>query len=285
MLFWTIFLLIILLLLSAFFSGVEVALVSVSRLKLRTLIKQKKSGAIALEELKKDPRKMIITILIGNNIVNISASVLASVVAISLFGSTGAGIAIGVMTFLVLVIGEITPKAYATTHYENIALNVAKPILILSKILSPIVIFLEWIAHMLLKTFGGHKKKKLRLTEEELKMAFDMGFEDKTIDKDEKKLLKNVLKFDDIAAKEVMTPNKEMFCLNGDMKVKEAVPLVAGSLYSRIPLYEKSINKIIGVVNIKDIFEAVNDKDHDLKLREIGVNPLFIQSNLMLDDI
>ncbi|MBU0666881.1 MAG: CNNM domain-containing protein [Nanoarchaeota archaeon] len=285
MLIWQIITLIMLLILSGFFSGVEIALVSVSKLKVRHFLKQKKKGAEALSKLKNKPRRMIITILIGNNVVNISASVLATIIATDLFGSKGIGIAVGVMTLLILIFGEIIPKAYASTYFESVSLKVSKPLLIFQKILFPIVIVLEWLTNKTLRLFGKTSGKKFVLTEEELKTAFDITAEQNVIEKQEKKLLTNVLKFNDITAKEVMTRRKKVFALNANMTVKEVLAFVAQCPYSRIPLYLGSLDKIIAVIHFKDILEAIHNKDYDARLRDIGVKPLFINENVIIDDL
>lgn len=280
-----ILLLAVLLVFSGFFSGVEVALVSLNDLKIRNLLKQKRKGAEDVRKLKKKPQRMIITILIGNNIVNISASVLASIIATELFGSSGAGIAIGVMTFLVLVFGEIMPKAYASLHAENISLKVARPLLILQKALYPFVLFFERITKSGLKLFGGEPESKALITEEELKTAFEVGAEEQVIEEGEKELLHNVLQFNDITAKEVMTVKSKVFSLNASMKVEKAIPLVAKSPFSRIPLFESSKEDIVGVIHTKDVVEAVYENEHDFELKEIAVKPYTVKEDIIIDKL
>jgi len=285
MLIWETTALVMLLLLSGFFSGVEVALISVSKIELRTWVRQRKKGAKALRELKARPKSMIITILIGNNIVNITASALATIIATRLFGNSGAGIAIGVMTFLVLLFGEITPKAFATTHYEQISLIIARPILYLRNILWPLVRLFFHISNWMLKIFGGHTHKEQGLTEQQLKMVFDMGAEENIIDEDERTILKNVLRFDDVSAREVMTPKALMLNLDGNKTVKDSISAIATSSFSRFPLYDQKYDNIIGIIHIKDVLESIDRHEEDSKLREIAVKPLFIDSRMKLNDI
>jgi len=285
MLVWQIILLIILLFFSAFFSGVEVALVSLDQIKLRSLLKKKRKGSKAVSKLKKNPQRMIITILIGNNVVNISASVLATIIATDLFGSSGAGIAVGVMTFLVLVFGEITPKSYAATHAEKISLLVARPLLLLQRVLYPFVVAFEWMTNKAIKVFGEEEKKNALLTEEELKIAIELGAEENAIEQNEKKLLKNVLEFNDITAKEVMTERQNMSCLDANMKVKDAIPIIAESPFSRTPLFLGSLDNIVGVIHTKDVLEAINEKEEEFALRDIAVKPFFVHEKVIIDDL
>ncbi|OGD86845.1 hypothetical protein A2164_01415 [Candidatus Curtissbacteria bacterium RBG_13_35_7] len=158
--------LLVLIILSAFFSGVETALISLSSVKVNSLLAEKKRGAEALFRIKSNPHRLIITILIGNNIVNILASSIATVLATQTFGNIGVGIATGVMTLIILIFGEITPKSIAVQNAETISLLVAKPIEILNQILTPVIIIMEKLTGSIIKLFGV--KGESKLTEEEL---------------------------------------------------------------------------------------------------------------------
>ena len=269
--------LIILLILSGIFSGTEIALISIGKIKARTLLKQKRRGSRSLNKLKKKPERMIITILIGNNIVNVAAAAIATVVATDYFGSAGLGIATGLMTFLILVFGEIGPKTFAASHAERIALLVAKPILYLSYILYPIIIIFEWFTKLVMKAF---KSKESAITEEELKTMIEVSAEKNIIDMKEKELLEGVLEFNDIRAGEVMTPENKVFCLNENMPIKKSINYIGKSQYSRIPLY--SGERITGIVHIRDIFNNLENKN---KLKDIASDPVFISEKLTLDSI
>ena len=168
-----IIILLVLLMFSAFFSGIETALMSVNAVKIRSALRQKKRGAEALARIKSRPHRLIITILIGNNLVNIGAASLATVLFTDLFGSSGVGIATGVMTFLILVFGEITPKTFAIQNSERISLLVARPIELLSIFLTPLVKFFRLISKAISKMFGS--KEERNLSEEELKTIVAMG--------------------------------------------------------------------------------------------------------------
>lgn len=271
--------LIILLILSGIFSGTEIALVSIGKIKARTLLKQKRRGARSLNKLKKNPERMIITILIGNNVVNVAAAAIATVVATDYFGSAGLGIATGVMTFLILVFGEIGPKTLAAGHAERIALLTAKPILYLSYILYPVIIVFEWASKAVIRLT---KAKGSAMTEEELKTMIEVSAEKNIIDTTEKELLEGVLEFNDIRASEVMTPEHKIVCLNENMPVKRALNYIGKTQYSRIPVYYGDDSNITGVVHIRDIFTNITDKK---KLKDIASDPLFISDKLTLDSI
>ncbi|MEK6867661.1 MAG: CNNM domain-containing protein, partial [Nanoarchaeota archaeon] len=168
------FILLILVALSAFFSCAETAFMTISRLKAETLAKQKIKGAQTLLKLKEQPRQFIITILIGNNIVNTGASALATVLATDMYGSTGIGIATGIMTFILLTFGEIIPKSLATTHAEDIILFIAQPSMVAIKVMYPLVLMFEWVTTIFIKMFGGAKATQL-YSESELKTLVEIG--------------------------------------------------------------------------------------------------------------
>lgn len=217
---FSIVLLIILLILSACFSASETAIVSLSDAKVRSLVLKELRGAKALQKLRKNPHRLLITILIGNNLVNISASVMAAALFTELFGSAGLGIATGVMTFFVLVFGEITPKSFATKYAARFSLIAAKPITVLQIIFSPIIWFLDKIVKQFITSLGGTMREE-KVSEEEIKAFIDISAEAGTIQKREKELLKNVLQFNDINVEEVMTPRVNIKALPDTASLKE----------------------------------------------------------------
>ena len=199
--------LIILIILSAISSGSETALVSISEIKAKTLYDQKKRGSKSLLKLKKEPKKLIITILILNNLVNISAASIATMISIQAFGSTGIGIATGIMTIIILIFGEITPKSYATMNNERFALIIARPIEIISTLLVPITIPLMKLSDFL--TRYNKKNNIPTVTEEEIKTMLDVSEKEKIIEKYEKEYIRGVLKSGETTAREVMIPRKK----------------------------------------------------------------------------
>ena len=247
--------LVVLIIFSAFFSGVETALASINNIKANTLLKQKKRGSEALYRLKQDPHKIIITILIMNNVINIGAASLATVAFTELLGSSGVGIATGVMTFLVLVFGEITPKTLAVQNAEAISLVVARPIELLSKLLTPLVWFFGVISKFMLKILGS--KDAPGLSEEEVKTIVTMGAEQGVLNKEAANIMQNVLEFESTKVNEVMTPKNDMSMIDADKKLKDVFEFIVKTPYSRYPIYSKRKDNIIGVIDVDDFLREV----------------------------
>ncbi len=282
MLLTQIIILIVLIFLSAFFSGIETALVSLNMVKVRALVKQKKRGSKALFRLKQDPHKMIITILIGNNLVNIGAASFATVVFTQLFGSSGVGIATGVMTFLILVFGEITPKTLASQNAEKVSLAVAKPVEVLSYALSPLVYIFGLIAKLATKLFGGDKEK---LSEEELRTIVTMGRREGILSRESADMMHNVLKFEGTRATQIMTPRLEIEMLNAEDTLGKVIDFVAKSPYSRFPVYHKNKDNIIGIVDVDDILTYVKDNRMGVRVRRLKKHVHLVPESEEIDDI
>lgn len=277
-------LLVILLCFSAFFSAVETAVISISNFRARFLAKEKRAGSFYLSRLKENQARFLITILIGNNLVNVGASAIATFLISEKFGSYGVGIATGVMTFLILFFGEITPKSFAITHAEKIALFFSRPILLLQKILFPFILFFEFTNNRILRSVGTQKKRPY-ITEEELKYLFRIGVEEGQFEKKESELLENILRFNDITAKEVMTPRLRIFSLDSSKRLGDVLRQIIDSGFSRIPVYEKTRENIVGIVFIKDILKYVNEGRMDIKLWKILKKPYFIPENKIINQL
>lgn len=277
------FILVILIILSAFFSGAEVALVSVSMVKVRRFLDEKRRGAGALNRLKKSPKRMIITILIGNNIANIAAASMATLLATEAFGSRGFGIATGIMTLIILLFGEITPKTFATSHAPRISLVIAQPVEILSYLLYPLVKILEWFSDVVNRIV---KMKKIEsISEAEVKTMIQLGVEHQVLEPEEKAIMEKAMRFSDIKAADVMTRADEMFSVNSDLSIKQSLPDILRSGFSRIPIYKNVKTNIVGVVLVKDILKHVSDKNEDKKLMHISSEPLKVTSDTGIDDL
>ena len=276
--------LIILLFLSAFFSGVEIALTSVSKLRAKSLVEQKKRGAAALKKLKDNPKRMIITILIGNNIVNIGASALATVVATEAFGSSGVGIAAGVMTLLVLIFGEITPKNYAVLNAEKVSLLVAEVILLLSYVIFPFVWLFEKLTNIIMRILGSTEESPI-FSKEDLKAFVQSGVEEKKLGEEEKEMIESALEFRELTAKDTMTPRTKIFCLNEKMDVYEAMKLVDKNVHTRIPIFKDDKDKITGVVYLKDFFRIAIKPKKTARLSDIAKDPVFVNQETTLKDV
>lgn len=259
-----IIILIVLIILSGTFSGIETAIFSLSDIKVRNLVKQGRRGAKTLKKLKENPHRLLITILFGNNIVNVGASALATVIVTNALGSTAVGISLGIatgmMTFILLVFGEITPKALAHQNAEKISLLSAKPIDTLTKILSPVIWLLEKITGFIIKIIGGEPEKGL-ITVDELRTTISVGAEEGIIKKDEEEIIHNVFEFGSTSAGEIMIPRTDMFCLEADTKIKDVMKVVPGNRYTRIPVYRERRDNIIGILYVKDIIKYIGKKD------------------------
>ena len=273
----------VLLMLSAFFSSVETALMSVSSIKVRSLVKQKKKGSEALQRLKSNPERLLITILVGNNVVNIGSAALATSIATELFGNIGVGIATGVMTLLILVFGEITPKSYAAQNAVSMSLKVARPIEILSKILFPIVRVFESLTNAMMRLFGS--KKGEGLSEEELKTIVSMGAEQGVIKKKVARMMQSLIEFEHTQANEIMTPKSEMMILDADQTIGEVLDFVVRTPYSRYPVYRKEKDKIVGVADVDDILAVVKRGNLKRKVSTITSKARFVPENKEIIDL
>jgi CBS domain containing-hemolysin-like protein len=268
---------------SAFFSASEIAIFSIGHAKLKALVNAKTTGSKNLEYLKTNPKKTLITILIGNNIVNITASAIATMLAINVFGDIGTGIATGVMVLLILVFGEISPKAYATHNAEKIALMSAPILILFMRILYPIVIAFEFITKKITKTESGAKPPQV--SEAELKAMIEMSAESGEVKKEEKEMLESVLRFSDITVREVMTHRNDMVCLDAKLKIKDSASIVHQHQFSRYPIYKKSKDNIKGIVHIKDILFALNESKGE-KLIESIMSPVhFVPQHMPLNSV
>ena len=280
--FFYLLLFIICILLSAFFSSSEVALISITRARVRTLANDNKPGAAALATLKENPDHFLITILIGNTIVNIAAAAIATAIAISTFGSIGVGIATGVVVIILLVFGEIGPKIYATRAPDTFPRTIAPIILFLSRILSPVI----WVVERVSPSLGvGKDAAEPAVTEDEIKEWIDVGKEEGTIEQDEKDMLYSVLEFGDTTAREIMTPRVDVTLMEDTTEIGEAIRIFNETGFSRIPIYHGQIDNITGVLNVKDVFSAMVSKRKDISIREIMYDPTFVPETKKIDDL
>jgi putative hemolysin len=269
-------------LLSAFFSSSEVALISITKARVRTLVNDNKPGAMVLATLKENPDHFLITILIGNTIMNIAAAAIATAIAISVFGSIGVGIATGFVVIVLLIFGEIGPKIYATRAPDAFPRAVAPIILFLSHILSPVI----WVVDRLSPSLGaGRDAAEPAVTEEEIKEWIDVGKEEGTIEQDEKEMLYSVLEFGDTTAREIMTPRVDVILMEDTSGIGEAIRIFNETGFSRIPVYHDQIDNITGILNVKDVFSAMVSKRKDLSIKEIMYDPTFVPETKKIDEL
>ncbi|MCY3975630.1 MAG: hemolysin family protein [Thaumarchaeota archaeon] len=261
--------------LSAFFSGLEVALVGIRKSNVLRLVKEEVKGSNALHKLKSNPSRMMSSVNLGNNLVNVAATALATDISIKIFGNEGISIAIGTMTFLLLVFGEITPKTYCNANATKIALLFSPILLYFGYVLFPIVKFFEIITKTMVKLTGSSYIPP-PLTEDEIKGVIDQGLEDHAIKKHESELIHGVLNFDDITIRTVMTSKTKMFTLNAKMMLFEALPLITKIGYSRIPIYDdNNKDEIIGVIHVRDILKYLEEDKKMVALIKIARKPIF----------
>ncbi len=270
--------LIILLFLSGFFSSAETALFSISRTKARHLAKQRDRTSRLIQRMKDDPHRLLSTILIGNNIVNVAAASLATSVTMTLLPNYAVGVATGVMTFLILVFGEVIPKSMATRNNLFIARLVIGPVYWISIALYPVILFLNFIPRL-----TGKMKTTPAITEEELMTFVEVVEEEGEIKEAEKKLIHNIFEFDDTAASEIMTPRGDMFVIDADGPIDFQTILDTG--YSRIPVIEGDIDNVVGIVHLKDLFLRYVASGPDIPLRKIMHAPYFVPENKKLDSL
>ncbi|KAF6249808.1 MAG: HlyC/CorC family transporter [Candidatus Nitrosopumilus sp. MTA1] len=270
--------------LSGFFSGLEVALVGIPKSKVIQLFHEGKKGSKALHKLKTNPSWMMSSVNLGNNLVNVGASALATSLAIRLFGNDGLGIAVGVMTFLILVFGEITPKTYCNANSTKIALRFAPVLLAFSYVFYPVVKFFEVITRGVVKLTGSSYTPP-PITEEDIKGVIDQGLAEKAIEKDEMKLVHRALKFDDTAIRSVMTPRIKMFTLNSKMLLFEALPQINQSGHSRIPIYGDTKEDIVGFIHARDILKELEKDNKMISLEQIARKPVFASQEKMVSSL
>jgi len=267
--------------LSGFFSGLEVALVGIRKSKVIQLFNEGKKGAKALHKLKTNPSWMMSSVNLGNNLVNVGASALATSLAIRLFGNDGLGIAVGIMTFLILVFGEITPKTYCNANSTKIALKYAPVLLVFSYVFYPVVKFFEIITKGVVKITGSSNTPP-PITEEEIKGVIDQGLEEKAIEKEEMELVHGALKFDDTVIRSVMTPRTKMFSLNSKTLLFEALPQINQSGHSRIPIYGNSRDDIVGFIHVRDVLKELEKDNKMVSLEQISRKAVFASQEKMV---
>lgn len=263
---------------SAFFSAAETAFFSISRTKARHLAKDNQKRYVLIYRLKENPHRLLTTLLIGNNVVNIGASTLATAVALKVFPDYALGLATGIMTLLILVFGEVFPKSLATRNNVAIARLTVYPVYWCSILFFPISKFLNFV---LLLT--GRIQKTSIVTEEELMTIVEVVEEEGEIKEEERELIHNIFEFDDTNASEIMTPRADMFVVDAGQPLD--LQAVASSGFTRIPVIEADIDHVIGIVNIKDIFVQQSTLNQAIDIRSIMRPPYFVPENKKLDSL
>lgn len=270
----------LLILLSSFFAAAEMAFVSVDRIKVREESVKGKRNAILLEKLLESPDEVVSAIVVCNNLVNITASILAGTIAMYLLGTIGVGIATAVMTSLIIIFGEVLPKAYGINN-EQFAFKVSRHLRLIRTIFYPIVKAFTVISDAFLKMLGEKKRGKLIVTEEEIKTLMDLGVQNGTIKKDEQELVEEIFDFDETEAKEVYVPVKQIVGLQENNTLEELINKSVKTGHSRFPVYMKNKEDIEGMVHVKDAFL----KDKNMPVKEIMREIIKIPPKMKVDDV
>lgn len=266
--------LIVLLALSAFFSSSETALTTVNKIRMRNLADAGDDRAEVVLKVIGNPSKMLSAILIGNNIVNLYASSLATVLASKIWGDGVIGLATGVLTLLILVFGEITPKTISTISAESIALRFSKIIYIVMIVLTPVIFVVNHLSFFVLRLCRVDPNKRAdSITEDELRTIVEVSHEEGVIESGEKKMINNVFDFGDVVAKDVMVPRISMSFVNAEATYDELIDFFREEKYTRFPVYEDTTDNVIGIINIKDVFLA--DRDENFSVRNYLRQPLY----------
>jgi CBS domain containing-hemolysin-like protein len=268
----------------ALFSGLEIAIVGVRRSKVIRFYNRKVPGSSALYKLKLNPGRMTASVNLGNTLVNVASSVLAADVAIKLLGNQGVGIAIGIMTCIILIFGEIAPKTYCNVNPEKTSLRFSRVILVFTYITYPLVILLENFIKFMLKIAGGSTTPR-PITETEIEEVLDQALKEKAIEKEEHELAKNALEFDDQPISNVMTNREQIFSLSEQLTLDKALPLIKNRGYSRVPIFRKDKDDIVGIVHIWNIVR-VHERDYrKIRLKDISRKPHYVDSTEKISEL
>ena len=278
--------LVLLLSASAFFSSAETALMTSNKLRIRNLAENGDKRAEKVLEITANTDKMLSAILIGNNIVNLSASALSTTLTLKVFGSSLVGVATGVLTFLILVFGEITPKNVASKNAEDMALKYIGIISVLVIVLTPVIYVVNKVAGIVISLFVKNNDDNNMVTEDELRAMVEVSHEDGVIEKEEKKMIVNVVDFGDTVAGDIMLPRVDMVMVSVESSYGEILKIFREERYTRIPVYEESPDNVIGILNVKD-FLLIEDKEN-FSVKEHLREPLYTYeykktSSLMVD--
>ncbi len=254
--------LVVLVLLSSFFSSAETAFMTCNKVKMKAMADEGDKRASRVLRICEDTQKMLSAILIGNNIVNLSASALMTVLVTEMFGSFAVGIGTGILTLVVLIFGEIIPKSAATAYAENMELIYAPLILFVMAVMTPFSFVINGVATGIMKVCRIDTDKRQAMTENELKTYVDVSHEDGVIESGEKEIIYNVFDFSDAVAKDIMIPRIDMSCVSSDADYSEVMRTFKEDMYTRIPVFEgNEQDNIIGLINVKDLI-LIKDKEN-----------------------
>lgn len=273
---WRIIVMVVCLGLSAMFSASETSLMSLNKFQLQQMLDSKARGARRVQRLLSDPGKLLSGILIGNNLVNIGASSILTSLAIDLFGSTGVGIATGVMTLLILMFGEITPKQLAAQKSDRVALRLAPFVQVVVTVTTPAIFLLNLITGFMIRLLGGETdRNQPNITEAELKTIINVSHREGVLGTGDKEMINNIFDFRNAKAGEVMVTRTYITGLSVDTGFDEMLRVINESQYSRIPVYEETMDHIVGILYVKDLLALKPEEIRDFDLRQFMREPAF----------
>ncbi len=268
--FWQLALLVALIAASAFFSAAETALTGISRIRLRTLSENGHQRARLVESLKEKPQRLLATILVGNNIVNIAASSLFTALMIEMLGAGRAiTVATAAMTIIILIFGEIGPKSLATHHPESVSYRIARPISLLMKLLYPVVYILTLISGALVRLLGEPVGNREEVTEDEIRTLVNVGEELGVIEGTESRMIHSVLELTDTPVRNIMVPRTAMTAIEVNSSLQDLLEIIRRDRYSRIPVYEEDIDNVIGLLHAKDVCSLTTEEQSAFDLRKL----------------
>ena len=261
---------IVLIFLSGFFSSAETAFSTLNRVRMRNLEEEGSKKAARVNKILESYSKMLSAILIGNNIVNLTASSLTTAFVIGVCGNAYIGLGTGILTIVVLLGGEIIPKTWANLNSEKLALAYSSIIYALMKVMTPVIFIVDLLSNGILKLLHVDPNKKMdTITESELKTYVDVSHEDGQIESDEREMIYNIFEFSDTCVKDIMIPRTNMVTVNADESVNDLIKVFHESMYTRIPVYQEDKDSMIGFVNIKDLFIARISGQKNITLKSL----------------
>jgi putative hemolysin len=285
-------LLFLLLLLSATFSGTETAFFAVNKVKMQNLLGDKWRRQKALSMIIEHPQKMLAALLVGNTSVNIIASVLVASISLKIWGDVYSDrwvalIATGITTTLLLLFGEVTPKIIAAVFAERVTLLMAGPIYVFSLVLTPVIAVINWISHGIIRLSGGRITDVAAplVTEEEIRTAVTLGEEAGELEEEEKEMIHSIFEFGDTSAHEVMVPRTDMTAIDVTVPLKEALDLVLDTGHSRIPVYEDTVDNVIGIIYARDLLACMRDRHTEVGIRETMRPAYYVPEAKKVDDL
>ena len=275
----------VLIFLSALFSSAETAFLSTNKIRLRNLQEEGEKKADLVLFMLDNQNKLISALLVGNNIVNIGSSALATKMATEAFGNAGVGIATGIMTLLVLVFGEVIPKNLAAAHAETWAMFIAPFIRLVSFVLTPVVFLLAKLSDFVVHFSKSDDEEDPTITEDEFKILVNVGQEEGVLDESESEMINSIFEFDETVVKAIMVPRIDIVAVDVEDSINEALRIIVDGGHSRIPAYEESIDNIVGILYAKDIFAHLDADFDTMKVKELLRPAYYIPETKKVSDL